>query len=98
MTIVPQAGYLRLWLFSAFLTVREGVCKHCNANRQSRAFWSSLNKVDESDLPKKQAIVMPGYQHYLNPIMGAFISSFVLPSVLSFPILASWVFSHFFFL
>jgi hypothetical protein len=57
-----------------------------------------MNILDESDLPKKQAIITSGYQHYASPIMGAFISSFVLPSVLSFPILASWVSSHFFFL
>jgi len=54
--------------------------------------------MDEGDLLDEQAIVTPGYQYYLNPIMGTFISSFVLPSVLSFPILASWVFSHFSFL
>jgi hypothetical protein len=57
-----------------------------------------LNILDESDLLNKQAIVMPGYQCYLSPIMGTFISSFVLPSVFSSLILASWVFSHFFFL
>ncbi len=36
---------------------------------------------------------VPGYHHYLNPTMGdTFISSFVLPSVPSFLILASWAF------
>ena len=51
--------------------------------------------MDESDLLNEQAIVMPGYQHYLNPIVSTFSSSSVLPSVLSFLILASWVSSHF---
>jgi len=56
------------------------------------------NSLDKSDLMNKKAIVMPGDQHYLNPVVSTFISSFVLPSVLSFLIFASWVSSHFFFL
>lgn len=52
-----------------------------------------LHKMNQSDLLNRQAIVMPGYHHYLNPTMGdTFISSFVLPSVPSFLILASWAF------
>jgi hypothetical protein len=50
-----------------------------------------MHNLDESDLLNKQTFVMLEYQHYLNPIVSKFISSFVLSSVLSFLILASWV-------
>jgi len=56
------------------------------------------HKMDKSDLLNKQAIVMLWYQRYLNPVVSTFIPSFVLPSVLSLVILASWVSSHFSFL
>jgi len=51
--------------------------------------------MDQGGLLNKQTIVMPTYQHYLNliPFMGeTLIPSFVLLSVPSFLILASWAF------
>jgi hypothetical protein len=53
--------------------------------------------MDKGDLMNKKAIIVPKYQRYSNTVVSTFISSFVLPSVLSFAILASWVSSHFFF-
>jgi hypothetical protein len=59
-------------------------------HRSQEQLLFSLHNLDQSDLLNKQAIVMSGYQHYLYPIMGdTFISSFVLPSVPSFLMLAS---------
>ena len=90
-------GYL-LILAARTRRIKSYISPIATAWETCRVYPILSNIMDKSNMPKKQAMVMSKYQHYLNPIMGTFISSLVLPSVLSFLIPASWFFWRFFFL
>ena len=90
-----------IWFLARALTTRT---HHPWCSATYRTFYASCPRGQYNHLhmqpesPIRCRLVIPGYQRYLSPIRGTFISSFVLPPVISFLILASWVFLHFFFL
>jgi hypothetical protein len=73
-------------------TSKSGTAKQvCHRIPEHGNVHSKRHNLDKSDPMKEKAIVTRQYEHYLNPIVSTFISSFVLPSVPSFVVVASWV-------